>query len=180
MAHLTSGQSNQHWKKVSEQDYSASTRSRPSSAGSLGAAVVVAIPPADVELTKTDSPDPVVAESREMIRAGSKSFAGAARLLSRGTRESVYQLYAWCRYCDDCIDLQDLGRGAPTAEVSEAHANFILNVDGATAARFQLQEAEVRALKDLAEDVVGKMAGRVEAWIHEREPFSEKPELEPG
>ena len=68
--------------------------------------------------------DPVVSESREMIRAGSKSFAGAARLLSRGTRESVYQLYAWCRYCDDCIDLQDLGRGAPTAEISEARVRL--------------------------------------------------------
>ena len=68
--------------------------------------------------------DPVVSESREMIRAGSKSFAGAARLLSRGTRESVYQLYAWCRYCDDCIDLQDLGRGAPTAEISEARGRL--------------------------------------------------------
>ena len=66
------------------------------------------------------APDPVVDQSREMIRAGSKSFAGAARLLPRGTRESVYQLYAWCRYCDDCIDLQDLGQGAPTADVAEA------------------------------------------------------------
>lgn len=64
--------------------------------------------------------DPVVAESREMIRAGSKSFAGAARLLPTETRESVYQLYAWCRYCDDVIDLQDLGRGVPTDRVSEA------------------------------------------------------------
>jgi phytoene synthase len=57
--------------------------------------------------------DSVVADSRRMIEAGSKSFAGAARLLAPATRESVYQLYAWCRYCDDRIDLQDLGRGAP-------------------------------------------------------------------
>jgi phytoene synthase len=68
----------------------------------------------------SQSPDPVVAKSREMIRLGSKSFAGAARLLATEARESVYQLYAWCRYCDDCIDLQDLGRGAPTTSVSEA------------------------------------------------------------
>jgi phytoene synthase len=57
--------------------------------------------------------DPVAAESLRTIREGSKSFAGAARLLSPGTRESVYRLYAWCRYCDDQVDLQDLGRGAP-------------------------------------------------------------------
>ena len=57
--------------------------------------------------------DPVVAQSREMIRVGSRSFAGAARLLRPDVRESVWQLYAWCRYCDDRIDLQDLGRGAP-------------------------------------------------------------------
>jgi phytoene synthase len=57
--------------------------------------------------------DPVAAESLRTIREGSKSFAGAARLLSPGTRESVYRLYAWCRHCDDQVDLQDLGRGAP-------------------------------------------------------------------
>ena len=68
--------------------------------------------------------DPVVSESREMIRAGSKSFAGAARLLPPDTRESVYQLYAWCRYCDDRIDLQDLGRGAPSGQAAEARARL--------------------------------------------------------
>lgn len=59
--------------------------------------------------------DPVAAESLRTIREGSKSFAGAARLLAPETRESVYRLYAWCRHCDDRIDLQDLGRGAPAA-----------------------------------------------------------------
>jgi phytoene synthase len=62
--------------------------------------------------------DPVVAESRQMIRVGSRSFAGAARLLAPATRESVYQLYAWCRYCDDRIDLQDLGQGGPASIAS--------------------------------------------------------------
>ena len=68
--------------------------------------------------------DPVVAESREMIRVGSKSFAGAARLLGPATRESVYQLYAWCRHCDDFIDCQDLGRGAPVASASSARVRL--------------------------------------------------------
>jgi phytoene synthase len=65
--------------------------------------------------------DPVVAESRRMIRLGSKSFAGAARLLAPDRRDSVYQLYAWCRYCDDRIDFQDLGRGAPAGATAAAH-----------------------------------------------------------
>ncbi len=53
--------------------------------------------------------DRVVDNSREMIRNGSKSFAAAARLFDVGTRESAYMLYAWCRYCDDVIDGQELG-----------------------------------------------------------------------
>lgn len=62
--------------------------------------------------------DAVVAHSRDMIRAGSKSFATAARLFERGTRERAYMLYAWCRHCDDQIDGQEYGFGA--LEVSPA------------------------------------------------------------
>ncbi|WP_406857854.1 phytoene/squalene synthase family protein [Alsobacter sp. KACC 23698] len=51
----------------------------------------------------------LAASSREVIEAGSKSFAGAARLLAPDIRESASLLYAWCRYCDDEIDGQDLG-----------------------------------------------------------------------
>jgi phytoene synthase len=47
--------------------------------------------------------------SREVIEAGSKSFAAAARLFKRQIRDDVYLLYAWCRYCDDVIDGQQLG-----------------------------------------------------------------------
>lgn len=53
--------------------------------------------------------DEIVARSRDSIKRGSKSFAGAARLFDRETRASVYMLYAWCRHCDDVIDDQDLG-----------------------------------------------------------------------
>ena len=49
--------------------------------------------------------------SREIIAAGSKSFASAARLFNRDIREDVYLLYAWCRHCDDEIDGQSLGFG---------------------------------------------------------------------
>ncbi|GLK43558.1 MULTISPECIES: phytoene/squalene synthase family protein [Novosphingobium] len=55
----------------------------------------------------------LVAEARESIRLGSKSFAAASRLFDRETRERVWLLYAWCRACDDIADEQDHG-GAST------------------------------------------------------------------
>lgn len=54
--------------------------------------------------------DDLVAYSREVIRAGSKSFAAAATLFDPETRASAYLLYAWCRHCDDQADGQVLGR----------------------------------------------------------------------
>ena len=53
----------------------------------------------------------LASHSWETIRAGSKSFAAAARILDPGVRESASMLYAWCRYCDDVIDEQSLGHG---------------------------------------------------------------------
>ncbi len=53
--------------------------------------------------------DAVVANSKEMIRLGSRSFALAAKLFDANTRHHAYMLYAWCRYCDDQIDGQNLG-----------------------------------------------------------------------
>jgi phytoene synthase len=54
------------------------------------------------------TPD-LAARSAATIKAGSKSFAAAARIFDRQTRASVHMLYAWCRYCDDVIDGQELG-----------------------------------------------------------------------
>jgi 15-cis-phytoene synthase len=51
----------------------------------------------------------VVNHSKMTIERGSKSFARAAALMPADVRDSVYMLYAWCRYCDDCIDDQHLG-----------------------------------------------------------------------
>ncbi len=62
--------------------------------------------------------DPIVERSRRMIEKGSSSFAGAARLLPMRIRRDVYMLYAWCRYCDDQVDSQDLGQGAPSESES--------------------------------------------------------------
>ncbi len=53
--------------------------------------------------------DSVVAASEASIRQGSKSFAAAARLFDRRTRDDCVMLYAWCRHCDDVIDGQTLG-----------------------------------------------------------------------
>lgn len=59
--------------------------------------------------------DDVIDNSRRIIRRGSKSFSAAARLFDKSTRESAYMLYAWCRYCDDQIDGQNLGFGPAAA-----------------------------------------------------------------
>lgn len=48
------------------------------------------------------------------IRAGSKSFAAAARLFSPAMRADAVVLYAWCRHCDDVIDGQHLGFATPS------------------------------------------------------------------
>lgn len=55
--------------------------------------------------------DGLVRLSEETIAKGSRSFAAASRLLDRRARESAVLLYAWCRYCDDVVDGQELGHG---------------------------------------------------------------------
>ena len=40
----------------------------------------------------------------ESIRRHSRSFSFASRLLPAGKRADVERLYAWCRWCDDCVD----------------------------------------------------------------------------
>jgi phytoene synthase len=53
--------------------------------------------------------DTVIATSEMAIAKGSQSFAAAARLFDRKTRDDAVMLYAWCRHCDDVIDGQTLG-----------------------------------------------------------------------
>ena len=53
--------------------------------------------------------DSVVEQSEQAITQGSQSFAAAARLFDRQTRDDAVMLYAWCRHCDDIIDGQTLG-----------------------------------------------------------------------
>lgn len=56
------------------------------------------------------------------IAQGSSSFAAASVLFDRRTRLNARLLYAWCRYCDDLIDGQDLGRGRHARPVPAADA----------------------------------------------------------
>jgi phytoene synthase len=62
--------------------------------------------------------DPVVANAKSIIEQGSKSFAAAAKLFDPETRARAFMLYAWCRYCDDQIDGQELGFGQRSPEPS--------------------------------------------------------------
>lgn len=55
--------------------------------------------------------DAVIEHCRVILEQGSRSFAKAASLLDPSIRASSYQLYAWCRYCDDLIDGQRMGHG---------------------------------------------------------------------
>jgi phytoene synthase len=54
--------------------------------------------------------DATIRSGAAAIAKGSQSFAAAARLFDRPTRESAVMLYAWCRHCDDVVDGQELGR----------------------------------------------------------------------
>jgi len=55
--------------------------------------------------------DAITAHGHESIKRGSKSFALASRVLPAVLRDDASMLYAWCRFCDDVIDGQEMGHG---------------------------------------------------------------------
>ena len=55
--------------------------------------------------------DTVTQFGHASIKKGSKSFALASRVLPPELRDDASMLYAWCRYCDDVIDGQEMGHG---------------------------------------------------------------------
>lgn len=57
------------------------------------------------------TPEELARQTERVIALGSKSFAAATRLFPADLRLDVRYLYAWCRYCDDLTDGQDLGHG---------------------------------------------------------------------
>jgi 15-cis-phytoene synthase len=70
--------------------------------------------------------DATVRAGAQAIARGSRSFAAAALLFDRPTRESVAMLYAWCRHCDDVIDGQELGHPTDSEEPTTA----VSRIDG--------------------------------------------------
>jgi phytoene synthase len=70
----------------------------------------------------------LVSFSRQRIEEGSKSFALAARLFPPDLRASAYMLYAWCRYCDDLVDGQELGHVIPQARTSHTDTHAIVDL----------------------------------------------------
>ncbi len=82
--------------------------------------------------------DQTLAKSRDAIEKGSSSFNAAATLFDRQTREDAWFLYAWCRYCDDQIDGQDLGHGVVDLSVDQRRsrlADLVARTEAAVAGR---------------------------------------------
>ena len=78
--------------------------------------------------------DHLIEQSRKLIAKGSKSFSGAAQFFDKPTRSSVYLLYAWCRYCDDAIDGQELGfRKKPVAPCQVDKRAHLIEIEQETA-----------------------------------------------
>ena len=55
--------------------------------------------------------DIITEHAHQSIQQGSKSFSLALKFLPRRYRNDIAMLYAWCRYCDDVIDGQEMGHG---------------------------------------------------------------------
>lgn len=85
------------------------------------------------------------------IRAGSKSFALASRLFAPATRRLVWDLYTWCRHCDDVVDGQTLGHGREPGDAAHAADTG----DSASADR----AARVVALRHDTDAALAGMAG---------------------
>jgi phytoene synthase len=86
--------------------------------------------------------DRIVQASEASIEQGSQSFAAAAKLFDRRTREDAVMLYAWCRYCDDIIDGQQLGHRA-SHDAEEGSETERLD---------RLKEKTVKALQGMPSD----------------------------
>jgi phytoene synthase len=93
--------------------------------------------------------DATVAAGAEAIAKGSQSFAAAARLFDRPTRESAVMLYAWCRHCDDVIDGQELGHSA-TRDLPGTPAHRLAILEGRTAAVLAGERVDEPAFAGLA------------------------------
>jgi 15-cis-phytoene synthase len=93
--------------------------------------------------------DQVVSQSKMAIAQGSKSFAAAAKIFDRKTREDAVMLYAWCRHCDDVIDGQTLGheQQADFAEGQRARLNELKRQTAEALSASQIADPNFEALR---------------------------------
>jgi len=78
--------------------------------------------------SKATADDSALADhGAQVIAKGSKSFAIASLLLGSKMQAHAQMLYAWCRYCDDIIDGQELGGDAPDGSVDAEEHSVRLN-----------------------------------------------------
>jgi phytoene synthase len=106
----------------------------------------------------------LVAKAHAAIREGSASFARAAALFDRPTRERVWLLYAWCRRCDDIADNQVMGgelgsqkdRGARVKAIRALTGRAFEGLPTADPAfdGFGIVESECGLTEDMADDVI--------------------------
>lgn len=97
--------------------------------------------------------DALVEHATRTIQVGSRSFAAAARLFDPATRRSAIMLYAWCRYCDDVVDGQELGFGqtAGSAEGSEQRLAELVELTRWAYAGAPMSNPAFAALQEVAQ-----------------------------
>jgi len=98
----------------------------------------------------------LVAEARESIAKGSKSFAVASMLFDKATRERAHLLYAWCRRCDDIADGQEYGFRDGDRAVEPDQANARDRVEAIRVLTHRALEGQPTA--DIAFDALGQVA----------------------
>ena len=98
--------------------------------------------------------DAVVEQSRAIIEAGSKSFATASRVFDTKTRDHATMLYAWCRYCDDVIDGQEMGFGqqTPSKELQRASLDRLYAETNKAMSGARIEEPVYIALQRVVEE----------------------------
>ncbi|WP_241233629.1 phytoene/squalene synthase family protein [Altericroceibacterium xinjiangense] len=119
--------------------------------------------------------DQLVSKAHQSIERGSRSFAVAANLFDKPTRERAWMLYAWCRRCDDDTDGQDHG-GTPTAPERDARDRVkairiltMRSLEGQPTAdigfdAFGQVAMEAGLTADMAEDLIEGFALDAEGW----------------
>ncbi len=111
------------------------------------------------------------AQCRRDLAIHSKSFDLAARIYERTQRDEVAALYAWCRYCDDAVDLAPAGerRGALDrlqAELASVYRGEPQNTP--VLACFQAVVERRRIPVEYAEELLAGMSMDVGEVIYER------------